>query len=166
MHVLIAGVGYTNLRDLSVGPFLVPRLREMDWPEGVEVDDWSFGPIAVVQRLQDRPGYYDRIVFVSAAERGREPGSVYRGKWEGHLPDPAEIQDRMGEAVTGVISLDNLLVITQHFGVLPSEVIVVEVEPLDTGWGPAFSPPVERALDEVVSTVRRMALDGYQPPAP
>ena len=35
----------------------------------------------------------------------------------------------MTEAVTGVIALDNTLVVTRHFGGLPDEVVVIEVEP-------------------------------------
>lgn len=161
MNVLIAGVGYHNLRDLSVGPVLLPALRQLDWPADVEIDDLSFGPIAVVQRFQDRPAYYDRIVFVSAVERGREPGCVYVYRWNGDLPDADEIQARVGEAVTGVISLDNLLIIAQHHGVLPADVIVVEVEPVDTGWGEGFTPPVEVALNEAIDVVRQVALNGY-----
>ncbi len=160
MRTLIAGLGYQNLRDLSVGPALVPTLRAMQWAEGVEVDDWSFGPIAVVQQLQDRPNYYDRFVFISAVARDREPGKVYNYRWNGALPDADDIQRRIGEAYMGVISLDNLLIITQYFGVLPREVFVVEVEPEDTESGPGFTPRVEAAIGEVVETVRRLAVDG------
>jgi hydrogenase maturation protease len=161
MHVLIAGVGYDYLRDLSVGPVLLPMLCELEWPPGVEVDNLSFGPITVVQWLQDRPGYYDRIVFVSAVERGREPGRVYCYRWDGPLPEDDEIQRCVQEAVTGVISLDNLLIIAQHFGALPPEVVVVEAEPVDTGWGPGFTPQVKEAVGEIIETVRRAAIDRY-----
>ena len=161
MRVLIAGVGYPFLRDLSVGPVLVPELRRLDWPTGVEIDDWSIGPIAIVQRLEERPGFYDRIVFVASAERGHEPGHVSCYRWPGNLPDAEEIQQRVGEAVMGVISLDNLLVIGGHFGVFPPDVVVVEVEPEDTGWGADFSPRIQAALGETVATVRRAALDGF-----
>ncbi len=160
MRVLIAGVGYPFLRDLSVGPVLVPQLRQLDWPAGVEIDDWSIGPIAIVQRLEERPGSYDRIVLVASVERGREPGRVSCDHWRGELPDAAEIQQRVGEAVMGVISLDNLLVIGQHFGVFPPDVVVVEVEPAETGWGEGFSPRVEAALGQTVATIRRAALEG------
>ena len=160
MRVLIAGVGYPFLRDLSVGPVLVPELRRLDWPAGVEVDDWSIGPIAIVQRLEAEPGGYDRIVLVASVERGREPGRVTWYRWLGQLPDAAEIQQRVGEAVMGVISLDNLLVIGQHFGVFPPDVVVVEVEPEDTGWGDGFTPRIQAALGETVAVVRRVALDG------
>ena len=160
MRVLIAGVGYPFLRDLSVGPVLVPELRRQDWPPGVEVEDWSVGPIAIVQRLEEQPGRYDRIVLVAAVERGREPGQVSCYRWPGQLPEPEEIQQRVGEAVMGVIDLDNLLVIGHHFGVFPAEVVVVEVEPEDTGWGDGFTPTIEAALSEAVAAVRRAAVDG------
>ncbi len=160
MRVLIAGVGYPFLRDLSVGPVLVPELRRLEWPAGVEIDDWSIGPIAIVQRLEERPDCYDRIVFVAAVQRGREPGRVSCYRWRGELPDAEEIQQRVGEAVMGVISLDNLLIIGQHFRVFPPDVVVVEVEPEETGWGDGFSPRIEAALGETVAAVRRAALDG------
>lgn len=158
-HVLIAGVGYQNLRDLSVGPAIVPLLRDLAWPVGVEVDDLSFGPIAVVQRLQDRPGYYERIVLVASVQRGRRAGQVTCYRWGGQVPDEEEIQRRVGEAVTGTISLDNLLVIAQRFDALPSDVVVIEVEPEDTGWGPGFTPTVEQSMDEIIAAVRRAAME-------
>lgn len=159
-QVLIAGVGYPFLRDLSIGPVLAADLRQLDWPSGIEVDDWSFNPIAIVQRMEARSEAYDRIVIVSGVERGREPGQVHRYRWQGDLPDADEIQERIGEAVMGIISLDNLLIVCQYFKVLPAEVVVIEVEPEDTGWGAGFTPCIEAAMSEVVSTVRLAAEEG------
>lgn len=160
-QVLIAGVGYPFLRDLSVGPVLVPELQREEWPPGVEVDDWSFNPIAIVQRLEARPTPYDRIVLFAAVERGREPGRVSWYRWPGNLPDPDEIQQRVGEAVMGIISLDNLLIVGRHFGAFPDDIVVVEIEPEDTGWGPGFTPRIEAALGDAIAAVRRAALKGY-----
>ena len=161
MGILIACVGYRFMRDLSVGPNLIPILSGIAWPEGVEVCDLHFGPIHMIHWLEERPGYYGRIVFVAAVERGRERGRVYCYRWNGALPDADEIQQRVGEGVTGVISLDNLLIVGQYFGALPADVVVVEVEPEDTGWGPGFSERVEAALPELVETVRRAVLESY-----
>jgi len=158
-RVLIGGVGYRNLRDHSVGPVLVEHLAKLDWPQGIEVDDLSFGPIALVHRLREVPPY-DRMVLISAVERGRVPGEVSRYQWSGVLPDPDEIQARVAEAVTGVISLDNLLVIGQYFGVLPDDVVVLEVEPAVEDWGADFTPVVAQALDRVEELAREAALDG------
>ncbi len=160
MKVLIAGVGYTYMRDLSVGPVVVSRLRRLEWPPEVEIQDLSYGPIAVVQWFQDRPNAFRRAVFVAAVERGRPSGRLYRYRWDGRLPPPEEIQERVAEAVTGVISLDNLLIIAQHFQVLPPEVTVVEVEPVDTHWGPGFTAPVQAAAEAAVDWIREMVLHG------
>lgn len=160
MKVLIAGVGHPNLRDLSLGPFIVPLLRELEWPEWVEIDDLSFGAIAVMQRFQDRPSYYDRCVFISAMERGREAGRIYTYRWDGQLPSVDAIQAHVGEAATGIISIDGLLIIAQYFNVLPHDVSVVELEPVEVRAGMTLTPQVEALLGEVVETVRRVALDG------
>ncbi len=64
------------------------------------------------------------------------------------------IQERVAEAVTGVISLENLLVICAHFAALPPEVTVIEIAPGDDGWGDEFSPPVAGAIAQVVARLR------------
>ncbi len=161
MQVMIAGVGYPFLSDMSVGPVLVPELQRMDWPAGVDVEDWSVGPIHLVQRLEERPDFYDRVVLLASVERGHEPGQVTRYRWRGELPDAETIQERVGESVMGIISLDNLLIVGQHFGVFPTDVVVVEVEPEKTTWGEDFTPRIEAARGEILAVVRRTALDGY-----
>ncbi len=157
-RVFIGGVGYTNLRDLSIGPVMVPELQRLEWPAGVEIDDLSpGGPIAAVHRFRETPPY-DRVVLVGAVGRGRQPGQVYRYCWDGSLPDREEIQMRITEAVTGVISLDNLLIIGGHFGIWPPDVVVVEVEPRDEDWGPEFSEPAQAAINPLIKAVHQSAL--------
>jgi hydrogenase maturation protease len=157
-RVLIAGLGYLFLRDHSVGPAVVSALRQQTWPAGVEIEDLSFGPIAVVQRFQDRPDHFARVVLIAAAVRQREPGAIYCYQWDGGLPGPEEIQGRVGEAIMGVIDLDNLLVVGGHFGIWPHEVVVVEVEPCDVEWGDSFSPAVRAAMPALLTTIRALAL--------
>ncbi len=153
-RTLIAGVGYHNLRDNSFGPVLIERLKREEWPAGVELDDLSYGPVGVMHSLGERPRY-DRVVLIGAVARGREPGGVYAYSWPGKLPDAGEIQSRMAEAVTGVISLENLLVIATYFGKLPEDVIVIEVEPADESWGEQLTPAVEKAIPLVMEEIRR-----------
>jgi len=40
-RILIAGVGYRNLRDMSLGPVLMDRLGQESWPDSVEIEDLS-----------------------------------------------------------------------------------------------------------------------------
>ncbi|MBC8647720.1 MAG: hydrogenase maturation protease [Thermoanaerobaculia bacterium] len=154
-------MGYRLLRDLSFGPLLIERLARESWPDGVELEDLSYGPVGVMHNLDARPPY-DRIVLVGGVKRGRPPGDVLRYAWRRQLPDPDEIQARVAEAVTGVISLDNLLIITTYFDKLPQDVVVIEVEALDEDWGEELSPEVERAVPRVIEEIRR-SIAGWLP---
>ena len=150
MRVLVGGVGYRFLRDASVGPWVMEQLTARATGD-VEVEDLSYHPIGFVHNLQERPAY-DRRVLVGAIRRGRPPGTVECYRWDRALPDPEEIQARVSEAVTGVISLDNLLIVSGALGELPDDVRVIEVEPADEGWGDGFSAQIEEKLSEVVET--------------
>lgn len=152
--MLIGGVGYQNLRDLSAGLHVLARLGENGGPgDRVDLEDLSYGPVDVLFLLQRRSPY-DAAVFVTGSKRGRAPGSVDCRRWDPAPITPDELQDRVVEGVTGVISLDNLLYICGHFGALPKEVIVVEVEAADDGWGEGVSEAGGRALDEATMLVR------------
>ncbi len=152
-RTLIAGVGYRNLRDLSAGNGVIDALLGMEWPPEVEVEDLSYGPMDAIFRL--REARFERLFVVGAVARPwRLPGQVYRRRWRYEPEPPETVQGRVAEAVTGVISLDNLLVICAHFEALPPEVVVIEIEPEDDGWGEGFSPHVERAIERVVAQLR------------
>jgi len=149
--VLIGGIGYRNLRDGSVGLHVIDQLVERA-SDHLEVEDVSYHPVGLSQNLEERPDY-DRIVLVASVARGREPGTVSAYRWDGRLPDNEEIQARVSEAVTGVISLDNTLIVCGAFGGFPDDVRIVEVEPASEEWGEEFSPEVEERLTEIVETV-------------
>jgi hydrogenase maturation protease len=108
--------------------------------------------VGLSQNLQERRDY-DRVVLVAAIARGREPGTVTSYRWDGQLPDDKEVQTRVSEAVTGVISLDNTLVVCGALGGLPDDVRVVEVEPASEQWGEELSTEIEERLPEIVEAV-------------
>ena len=158
-RVFIGGIGYTYLRDLSVGPTLIAELKRQQWPTGVEIDDLSpGGPIATVHRFRDVPLFYERVLLLGSMVRGRQPGRLYCYRWDGQLPDADEIQMRVAEGITGVISVENTLIVGGFFGIWPSEVVIIEVEPRDTEWGTEFSEPVQFALAQLPAIVQTLAL--------
>ncbi|HKX06360.1 MAG TPA: hydrogenase maturation protease [Methylomirabilota bacterium] len=162
MRVIVAGVGYRNLRDHSVGIAVADRLLDRAWGGDVVVEDLSYNPIAVMQRLEDEPTErrFTRAVMVGAVERGsRPPGTVTAYRWDGVLPSDEEIQRAVSEAVTGVIALDNTLVVTRHFGGLPEDVVVIEVEPGVQEFGDDFSDAVGKVVDQVCELAVTMATD-------
>lgn len=150
-RVLVGGVGYRFLRDDSVGPYVTDLLTERAGA-GIEVEDLSYHPVGLVQNLQERDPY-DRLVVFGSVRRGRAPGTIEAYRWGRELPAVDEIQARVAEAVTGVISLENLLVVCEALGALPPDVRVVEIEPGPEHWGEGFTPEIERRLPEVVEAV-------------
>ncbi len=158
-RVFIGTVGYFNLRDYSIGPKLLPELKAMDWPPGIDVDELNWGPIAVVQHFQALATPYQRVVILTARTANRKPGTVTLRRWSDGLPDAENIQARVSEAVTGVISVDNLLIIGEHFKIWPDEVYIVDVEPGVEEMGDHFTPEVRAAVPQVLALVRQAALE-------
>jgi hydrogenase maturation protease len=153
-RVLVGGVGYTNLRDRSIGPLMIERLQERAWPADVVVEDVSYCPIDVLFKLQAEPSGFRLGVFVSAVARGRPEGTVERYIWQPGTPPVDELQERIAEALTGVVRLENLLHILAHFGALPERTVVIEVEPeAEETWGPDLSDAARNALDRVQALI-------------
>lgn len=159
MRAVIGGVGYRNLRDHSLGIVMSEELEPLARPPVLLVEDLSYGPVAVAQWFLDeaREVPITRAVFISAIGRedGRAPGTISAYRWDHALPSNGEIQRCVADAVTGVILLDNTLIVGQWMGALPDETIVIEVEPLDHAFGDEMSP----AVAEAYAKVRRLALE-------
>lgn len=157
-RVLIGGVGYRWQRDASFGLVAGDALARLAWPPGVEVADLGYGAIFVAQDVADARPPYGRLILLAGTARGRPPGRLYRSRWDGPPADAEEIQARIREAGAGVIDLDHLLVIARHFGALPPEVILIEVEPVDAAGGEDLSPAVAALLPDALALARREAL--------
>jgi hypothetical protein len=135
----------------------------MSWPSGVVLEELNWGPIAVVQYFQALDDPYHRVVILTALHRAtRKIGEITILKWGGGLPADSEVQDRIGDAVTGVISVENLLVIGEYFKIWPSEVYIVDVEPGPEKPGPELDDEVEVKSSEILSMVRTISLKGIK----
>ena len=160
MRVLVGGIGYSNLRDHSFGVLVAQALMGRTWQGTVRVEDLSYGPIAVVQRLEDDPvgRRPERLIVVSAVQRqGREPGRLTAYRWNGRLPYASHVHTAVCEAVTGVIAMDNTLIVAQHFGVLPGEVAFVDVQPATHDLGEELCAPVAAAFGRATELVVLLA---------
>jgi hypothetical protein len=93
--------------------------------------------------------------------RGREPGTVTAYVWNRELPDAARIQRAVEDAVTGVIYLDNTLIVLGWSGHVPADcdVVVVEVEPQEEAFGEELSPVLALRYERIVERVVALASD-------
>lgn len=149
--VLIGTVGYHLLRNHSVGPILLPQLQSISWNGSVTVEEMNWGPIAIVQYFQTLKSSFDRVIFLVAIERPeRKIGDISIYQWLGHLPSEKQIQACVGDAATGVISVENLLVIGEHFKIWPEEVFLVDVEPGAEQAGEHLTVEVNAKIPEIL----------------
>jgi hypothetical protein len=160
-RVLIGTVGYHLLQNHSVGPILLPQLKKMDWPAQVTVEEMNWGPIAIVQYFQTLEIPFDRIVFLVAIERpDRKIGNIDLFQWRGGLPSETQIQACIGDAATGVISIDNLLIIGEFFKIWPKEVYLIDVEPGPETAGEHLTEEVNRQFSQILRDIHRIAYNG------
>lgn len=161
MRVLIGGVGYPDLSDHSISWAVVSALEQRPLPAGIVAEDASYNPVAFAQRLDDEPAddRFGHVVLISAITRGRAPGTVSAYRWDRQLPSDEEIQRAVTDAVTGIIYLDNTLVVARHLKALPARVTVIEIEPMLEEFGAPMSQPVASVLETICDAAVRYAGD-------
>ncbi len=129
--MLVGIVGFTPVLDAyPLGPKLMAALEaRLAGRDDIAVENMSWGPVHVVQRFQDEGAAPpDRLVLVGAASVSASPGRVRAFRWMGGSLPAQIMQERMYEAVTGVVDIENTLIIGTHFGVWPEETYSVEVD--------------------------------------
>ncbi len=156
-RVLIGGIGLPWRRDLDLGRLLAAELADEDWPSDVMVEDLSYSAHRVMHTLQEiRPA---RLVLVAATSRGDPPGTLRRYRPGTDPIDPEDLAARMAESVGGVIDLDHTLIVNLHFGTLPADTVVIEIEAGDESFGVGYSGDVEDALARLREVVRAEVME-------
>ena len=152
-RILVAGVGNIFLGDDGFGVEVVRRLAGRGLPEGVEVVDFGIRGMDLAYALQ---GDYEVVVFVDAAPRGKEPGTVY-------LIEPEIEED--GEMSLDTHGMDPVKVIklARALGAKPTRTLVVGCEPKVVVSGEDYddmlmelSEPVRAAVEEAVKLVESL----------
>ena len=128
-RTIVGIVGYTPVVEAyPLGPRLIRTLEaRLAAVPGSEVQNMSWSPIHIVQQFEEaaRPS---RVVLVGAAAQCRRAGHVTAWRWTGGALPDAAVHERVYEAVTGVVDLENTLMIGARFGIWPEEVFTVEVD--------------------------------------
>jgi hydrogenase maturation protease len=152
-RALVGGFGMPAMRDLDFGRQFVAYAEALDWPVDVVVEDLSYAPHLVLHRLQELGPA--AVVFVGSVARGTDaPGSVRRYHLDPAAPDPGDVHDSLAEGLAGVSDLHHTLRVLRHWGALPADTVIVEVEPADTSFGLGFSEEVGSAIEPIVEEVR------------
>ena len=150
MTVLVGAVGQLYQGDLDFGRVVVEGIGALG--PGVAVAQLDYGAVAVAQDLEDmRP---DALILVGAAQRGRAPGTLELRSFAAERATAAEAGRAIAEAVTGYVTLDLVLEVGSALGVLPAQVVTIELEPVRIGPSDELSPPAAEALDSARRLIR------------
>jgi hydrogenase maturation protease len=152
-RALVGGFGKPGMRDLDFGRVVADWFQQLEWPEGVAVEDLSCAAPLVLHRLQElRPA---KVVLVGAVARGLDPpGTVRRYTVDLTPSQPDEVHRSVEETVMGMVDLDHTLTMARHWGGLPVDTVVIEIEPAETFFGLGFSDVLASCLDPVLEMVR------------
>ena len=149
----MGGFGVPGLRDLDFGRLFVDYVGHLDWPEDVVVEDLSHAAPLVLHRLQElRPA---KVVLVGAAARALDPPGTIRR----YRPRPGDgtasgVHEALASAVGGVVDIDHTLTVVHHWGALPPDTVVIEIEPADTSLGLGFSEKMGATIEPVLAMLR------------
>lgn len=150
--ILVGGIGLPWLRDLDFGTQWIARQQGIEWPDGVVLEDLSYGAHRVLHTIQE----YNptRIVLVGCMPRQIDsPGTIRRYRLDLTAPPVEEVHERISEAVMGIVDLDHTLVVVRHWKAFPEDTVIIEVEPEDCQFGLGFSDTVEATVATVAEMV-------------
>jgi Ni,Fe-hydrogenase maturation factor len=151
LRVVVGGIGELYQGDLDAGRLAAERLASQPLGDAVIVEDFSYGAVAVVQRLLELAP--DALVLVAAVERGRDPGVVERRAVPRRRVDPALARNAVADAVTGYVTLELLLEVGAALEALPLKTVAIEIEPELRGPSELISATAERAIAHAVELV-------------
>jgi hydrogenase maturation protease len=151
-RVLIACIGNIFLGDDAFGCEVAKLLMERELPRDVKIVDFGIRSFDLAYALMDG---YQATVFVDAAPRGGEPGTIYLIK-----PDRAEIDALDGQQISFDAHGMNpvkVLSMVKSLGGEFGEIFVVGCEPQftgDNGEGHmGLSQPVAASLPKAVEVI-------------
>lgn len=145
LDVAVVGIGNSIMGDDGLGEHVVQRLRAQGEPPGVEA---THAGTTAFFALEAMSGADYAIVIDAIATGEAQPGSVHRyryrdGSFDGSPPDVLMHDFSVSEALrTGAATYD-----------IPSDLLVIGVEPATTGPGLALSEPVADSVPAVIQTI-------------
>ena len=143
-HILVAGIGNLFLGDDGFGVEVLRRLSHRQLPAGACAVDFGIRGVDLTYALLEK---WDAVIFVDAAARGGDPGTLYLLE-----PQPG------GEPSIEAHAMDpvRVLALARELGPIPAVLRVVGCEPRSVEEAIGLSPEVEAAVEPAVAMVQRL----------
>ncbi len=143
---LILGLGNSLRGDDGAGPAVVAALSAGTLPPRVDLLDGGTPGLETVLLFEG----YQRVFIVDAADMGLPPGA-----WRRFTPDTAQI--RSSEAALGgtlhTAGLAEALALARALNLLPDELIIYGIQPLELVWEEGLTEPLTAALPSLIAAI-------------
>jgi hydrogenase maturation protease len=144
---LVLALGNPLRGDDGIGPAVLNALSEQKGiPPDVTLLDGGTAGLGTALLLEG----YRRVIMIDAADMGRAPG-----EWARFTPD--EVVWQAGDpALRGSLhsaGLGEALQLAGALGILPDEVIIFGIQPLDTGYTAGLSESLQAAIPALCAAV-------------
>lgn len=150
-RVVVLGLGNLVRSDDGVGVHAALRLaKDPRLPSGVEVIDGGTQGLNLLPAIADA----SHIVVIDAVNTGAAPGAIIRY-------DVAQLDALPGSPSVHQIGFADLLEGLRWLGKSPQNMVLIGVQPDQTGWGADLSPAVQAALPALAEMVIKQ-LESWQ----
>lgn len=147
-RILICGLGNRLKRDDGIGPFVIEELEKRALPANVSLVDFGTSGFKAALEI----GKYDKVIFVDATKRGKQPGEVYRMTLSkedlGQSLSLASFTFSLHES-----DLERILATTALIDNYPQKVVVIGCEPKDLTFGLSLTREVKKAVSRIITLV-------------
>ncbi len=144
-RILICGLGNKLKRDDGIGPFVIEELEKRALPENISLIDFGTSGFKTALEI----GSYDRVIFIDAIKRDKQPGQVYRTTLSKedlvNSPSLASFAISLHES-----DLERILATAALMDNYPREVIILGCEPKDLSFGLSLSREVKKAASKII----------------
>ncbi len=141
-QTLILALGNPLRGDDGAGSAVIKALADSGAvPPGVRLQDGGTPGLDTALLLQG----YRQAVIIDAADMGLEPGS-----WRWVAAEPANVAPG---ATLHTAGLAEALALGEALGILPSNLMVIGIQPQQADWTPGLSEPVRQAVPAVCRAV-------------
>ncbi len=146
MDTIVLALGNPLRGDDGVGAAVIEALAAAGVPQGVDLVDGGTPGLETVLLLQG----YQRAIIIDAAAMGREPGV-----WVRFTPDEVVLPSE-DSGLRGTLhdaGLAEALQLGKMLGILPGELVIFGVQPLQLGWELGLSDQVRAAVPQVCAAI-------------
>lgn len=140
MHIIVLGLGNLIRSDDGVGVHAVRQLLEdRRVPENVEVLDGGTLGLQLLPSIEEAT----HLLAIDAVRAGASPGTIHRF-------DIADMQPLPGTPSVHQLGFADLLAALRLLEKFPKHMILLGVQPEETGWGDRLSPSVQASLPGLI----------------